>query len=195
MNTKQKIYLWVGITVIAIMGIFPPTPHGYYYEAHYGGFGPNKEEQMKPLGHSFHSGYTSLFTAKASEIALGKLIVQWSVVAVVTGGSIYSFKGKKDNKKQKICLWIGIAVIVLMAIFPPVDKRIISVYSRTNRGLVPDYKTIKYAFFFTAKSQEIEYRILFGQWCIIGAATIGLIYTFRDRKPKGQQTELKYPEE
>ena len=102
------------------------------------------------LFYIFHSGYTFLLTAKTSNIEFGKLIVQWAVAALVTAALIYTHKTKKDNKKQKICLLVGITIIVLMAIFPPADKRIISGYSRRNsRGIVvPDYKTIKFDVYF-----------------------------------------------
>jgi len=100
MNKKQKYCLWIGIVVIVLMGIFPPTRRGYFYKDHYGGFGPNKEERMKPLDYSFHSGYTFLFSAEVSDIGFGKLIVQWAVVAVVTGGLIFTFGDKKDEKSK-----------------------------------------------------------------------------------------------
>ena len=99
------------------------------------------------------------------------MFLQWAVAAVVTGGLIYAFKDKKDNKKQKICLLIGIVVIVLMAIFPP-----------ANKGL---------AFFFTAKSQEIKYAQLLIQCIVVAAITAGLIYALRDKKDKKQKDEQK----
>lgn len=98
MNREQKICLWVGIVVIVLMGIFPPTRRGFIYEAHVGGLRHSKEERIEPLDYSFHLGYTFLLTAEVSDIGFGKLIVQWAVVAVVTGGLIYKFRDKKDKK-------------------------------------------------------------------------------------------------
>ncbi|MHC4572211.1 MAG: hypothetical protein ACYS0C_09090 [Planctomycetota bacterium] len=72
MNDKQKTCLWSGIAVIVLMAIFPPTPHGCYYRALYGGFGPKKEEPPI-VDHIFHCGYTFLFTAETSK-AFDKLI-------------------------------------------------------------------------------------------------------------------------
>lgn len=169
MNDEQKTCLWISIAVIVLMAIFPPTPHGCYYRALYGGFGRDKE--VKPLGHVFHPGYTFLLVTEASNIGLGKLIVQWAVVALITGVLIYKHKGKKDNKRQEICLLIGITIIVLMAIFPPAGK-----------GL---------AFFFAAKSEEIEYAQLLIQCSVVGAITAGLIYTLRDKKDKKQKDKQK----
>jgi glucose uptake protein GlcU len=165
------------MAVILLMAAFPPTQHGTYYRALFGGFGRDKE--VKPLGHVFHPGYTFLLVTEASNIGLGKLIVQWAVVALITGAFIYKYKGKKDNKRQEICLWIGIATIVLMGIFPPVDKP------------VPVGKLIEWSVFFTAKSWEIEYATLFGQWSIVGALTGGLIYAYKDKKRKESGGEEK----
>jgi hypothetical protein len=96
-NRKQKNCLLIGIAIIVLMAIFPPTPEGCYYRPLYGGFGPNKEERMKPLDYTFHCGYTFLFTAKTSEIAFNKLFVQWAVVAVITAGLMYTLRDKKDK--------------------------------------------------------------------------------------------------
>jgi len=159
MNDEQKTCLWIGIAVIVLMAIFPPTRRGAVrYPA--GIRHPGRPQEIlwvKP-------GYTLLFAAKVSEIGFGKLFLQWAVAAVVTAALIYTHKTKKDNKKQKICLLIGIVVIVLMAIFPPAGK-----------GL---------AFFFTAKAEEIEYAQLLIQCSVVSAITAGLFYTLRDKKDK-----------
>ena len=97
MNEKQKFCLWVGIVVIVLMGIFPPTPRGCYYIAHYGGIGG----RPGPIAHSFHSGYTFLFSAKASDIALNKLVIQWGIAGAVTFGLFYIFSDKKPKGQQK----------------------------------------------------------------------------------------------
>ena len=97
MNAKQKICLWVGIAVIVLMGIFPPTPRGYYNITYFSGI----RERPGPIGHKFHSGYTFLFTAEASDIALNKLIIQWGIVGAVTFGLIYTFGDKKPKEEQK----------------------------------------------------------------------------------------------
>ena len=100
MNDRQKICLWLGIAVIVLMGIFPPTPRGWYYRALYGGI--RRENGEPPIvDHIFHCGYTFLFTAKESEISLNKLIIQWGIVGAVTFGLIYTFRDKKAKDEQK----------------------------------------------------------------------------------------------
>jgi len=71
-------------------------------------------------------------------IAISNLLLQWTIVSVITGGLIITFKDKKAkylewcgyreimNKKQKIWIWVGITIIVLMGLFPPwVVKQVI----------------------------------------------------------------------
>ncbi|MBA7671146.1 hypothetical protein ES703_79297 [subsurface metagenome] len=101
MNWKQKICLWVGIVVIVLMGIFPPTRRGYcpavtYWPGLIQPGVPRRPLWVKPV----HYGYTFLFSAEVSDIGFGKLIVQWAVVAVVTGGLIFIFGDKKDRKPK-----------------------------------------------------------------------------------------------
>ena len=83
------------------MVIFPPTRRGYEPAVRYpAGFRyPGRPQEIlwvKPA----HYGYTFLFIAKASEIGFDKLFLQWAVAAVVTGGLIYAFKDKKDQKPK-----------------------------------------------------------------------------------------------
>jgi len=102
MNRKQKILLWVGIVVIVLMGIFPPTRRGYcpavtYWPGLIQPGVPRRPLWVKPA----HYGYTFLFTAEASDIGFGKLIVQWAVVAVITAGLIYILKNRKPQNEKK----------------------------------------------------------------------------------------------
>ena len=100
MNKKQKNCLLIGIAVIVLMAILPPTQRGYCPG------GPIPPGIRPPPGITpqpiyvipAHYGYTFLFTAKVSEIGFGKLFVQWAVVAVITAGLIYTLRNKKDKK-------------------------------------------------------------------------------------------------
>ena len=90
------------------------------------------------------------------------------------------------NWKQKICLWVGIAVIVAMGIFPPVYHH--TVFSWSNG---PTVRPPKYEFLLTATGSAIEYSKLFVQWAIIAVITGGLIYTFKDKKDEKVEDEQK----
>lgn len=70
------------------------------------------------------------------------------------------------SKKQKIILWVGIAVIVLMGLFPPR----ISAYGFRGYGFLLS-NTSDYG------SEKIDFIRLAIQWVIIAIPTIGGIYT------------------
>ena len=86
------------------------------------------------------------------------------------------------NKKQKICLWIWIIVIVLMGLFPPWHTQI------PQRGT---QKPFGYAFISAPPEVELgvystlNIPLLMVQWFLVSVVTGGLIYTFKDKKPKG----------
>ncbi len=174
-NEKQTTCLWIGIAIIVLMGIFPPTKRGYRPAVtYYSGLIQPGEHSRPIFTAPAHYGYTFLFCAEASDIAFNKLIIQWGIAGAVTFGLIYIFEDKKP-KKQKFCLWAGIAAIVLMGIFPPA------------RPGVPKLPLIRgeqahYVFFFSAKASDIAFNKLIIRWGIAGAVTFGLIYTFRDKK-------------
>ena len=71
MSRAQLKILWVGIIIFVLMGLFPP------------------KEFNTPEG-SHADGYGFIFTA--DNIDFSRLFVQWAIVAVVTGGLIYSIK-------------------------------------------------------------------------------------------------------
>jgi len=85
------------------------------------------------------------------------------------------------NKKQKYCILIGIAVIVLMGIFPP------NLHSRTayrvggGRG-ISTY--VAYDFIFTGGPVVLSNLIT--QWVVVSAITGGLIIIFKDKKSKNE---------
>ena len=85
----------------------------------------------------------------------------------VVGWFTNTNKGKKlkDNmsKKQKICLWIGVAAFALMCIFPPAGR----IYVKNTLA-----ETILYV------------SILLIRWVVVIVVTGSLIYILRDKKPK-----------
>jgi hypothetical protein len=186
-SKKQKVYLWVGIVVV-LMGIFPPTQRGYCPAVTYMPGLITPGIPPRPIGYApAHYGYTFLFSAKASDIAFNKLIIQWGIVGAVTFGLIYILRDKKP-KKQNFCLWAGIVVIVLMGIFPPARPGVPKLPLITGK---PAY----YVFLLSTKASDIALNKLVIRWGIAGAVTFSLFYIFRDKSPKSQQKELNHPEE
>ena len=76
-NKKKQIScLWIGISVIVLMGIFPPAL------------------QQHSIYNNRYVKYSFILYANGP-IVLRHLIVQWIVVTAITGGLIYTFR---DNK-------------------------------------------------------------------------------------------------
>ena len=67
MNRTQLIIMWVGIAILVLMGLFPPGTRG---------------------------GYD--FILEARSVSLSRLIIEWSIVIMLTGGLIYSLKIDPD---------------------------------------------------------------------------------------------------
>ncbi len=82
------------------------------------------------------------------------------------------------NCKQKICLWLGICLIVLIGLFPP--------WVRGGTLLTPN--DAGYHFIFTppkVRSMEcsrIDISRLFVQWVMVASITGGLVTTLKDKK-------------
>ena len=89
MNRKQKTFLWIGIAVIVLMGIFPPWI--------------SKVEILNSTNQR-NAGYGCILNPPTTNsptwyvrIDTSRLSVQWVVIAVITSGLILTFKGKKDH--------------------------------------------------------------------------------------------------
>jgi hypothetical protein len=90
MNRKQIICLWIGIVVFITIGFFPPwkwTPgnlflgHGFILDPSFK-YPYNKEKSFSPCD---------------LRIDTTVLYVQWIMVAVITGGLLLTFQGKKKD--------------------------------------------------------------------------------------------------
>jgi hypothetical protein len=98
-------------------------------------------------------------------------------------------RNRAYENKQTIVLWIGLAVILLMGIFPP-WVRTFSVkasYSEKNAGYkfiltppqpVPEESGFGHDFF----GIKLDVCRLCVQWVVVSVVTGGLILTFRDKK-------------
>jgi len=88
MSKTQLKVLWVGIGIFVLMGLFPPRKSVMYITPIGAGF----EEWKKPARYGF------ILTMSTQNIALNNLFIQWAIVAVVTGGLIYTLKDKKKDR-------------------------------------------------------------------------------------------------
>lgn len=79
MNRKQKIVLWIGIGIFALMALFLPLVISI-------------QGVIEQQGY----GFILIPPEKYCHINTSRLYVQWIMVAVVTGGFIVTFKDKKN---------------------------------------------------------------------------------------------------
>lgn len=79
MNKKQKIIMWVGISIFVLMGLFPP----------------NSSSRFGDVSYDF------LLSTDPPDLALAHLTIQWIIVFVLTAGAIYSIKGSKNVSSEK----------------------------------------------------------------------------------------------
>jgi hypothetical protein len=81
------------------------------------------------------------------------------------------------NWKQKTCLWIGVAVIVLMGLFPPWESHYGSLVAYSFTMYPPCGRCF------------VDTSSLCLQWFTVTVVTGGLIVTLADKKPKGQRKQ------
>ncbi len=95
------------------------------------------------------------------------------------------------NRKQKICLWLGIVAIVIIGIFSP------WLYTTTGNGLNSKKNAGYSCILFPPppKGVGLRYGIsldvsrLCVQWVIVAVVTGGLIVTLKDKKQKDKHIE------
>jgi hypothetical protein len=89
MNREQLIAMWLGIAVIVVMGLYCTT--GQYHFI------------LDPMGSIgvCHPELPPIVTSSAIRIDFPLLVVQWAMVAIITGGLIITFADKKDNMNWK----------------------------------------------------------------------------------------------
>ena len=81
MSKTQLKVLWVGIGIFVLMGLFPP------------------HKMLGATGiHSISVGYHFIVSKdQVREIDPVRLCVQWAIVAVITGGLLYTLKDRKKD--------------------------------------------------------------------------------------------------
>lgn len=74
---KRMGVLWLGIFMFVLMGLFPPVEGYKHWRGSYRTF-------------------EFFFNADSKEIAFGKLLVMWFIVAAITIGLVVTFRDKKE---------------------------------------------------------------------------------------------------
>jgi len=104
MNQKQEVALWVGIIIFVLMGLFPPCMSSYSDSAAY-----------------YFTGHCFIFDLYHYRVDVPHLLAGWAMVAVVTGGLIYTVRDKKPRAKvnmqkgfRKITIVLSVLISVLL---------------------------------------------------------------------------------
>ena len=85
MSWIQKTFLWIGIAVIVAMGLFPPWVVG------------QSVLSPKDAGYHFILNPPKARRPEFTGLNTSRLVVQWAMVTVVTGGLLVTFKDKKKG--------------------------------------------------------------------------------------------------
>jgi uncharacterized membrane protein len=85
------------------------------------------------------------------------------------------------NKKQIICLWIGIVIFAFVGLTAQIQHHSYS-YTAWNEGSSGTTGT-------TIGDAIVDISNLLVRWVVILVITSGLIYTFRDKKAKKPKDE------
>jgi hypothetical protein len=90
------------------------------------------------------------------------------------------------NRKQKMCLLVGLALIVLIGFFPPNELRLPELagpWAWWERWTI----LMLHRSLYNVPLRYVRFCRLFGQWSIVVLITSGLICACRDKKPKGER--------
>jgi hypothetical protein len=89
LNVKQLVALWIGITIIALMGIFPPVKK------------TATKPELSPPSYRQVVAYNFLFTESSSEIEYQRLLIQWLITAIIATGLVVTFDEKTERFTSK----------------------------------------------------------------------------------------------
>lgn len=99
------------------------------------------------------------------------------------------------NKRQKITLWIGVIIFVLMGLFPPFSLSKPELNRKANITEQPDFSVPAYGFLFSPPERylradfryvevntRLNFIVLFIQWAIVSILTFAVIKTLPNPK-------------
>lgn len=76
------------------------------------------------------------------------------------------------NQKQKVVLWVAVALFVLMGLFPPWTPRVIHVNAKNPEGYY-DFILLP------SRNGHINTERLFIQWFTLGGASAAVIFALK----------------
>ena len=109
MNKKQLAFLWIGIIVIVLMGLFPPWTVRYTSK-------PRHAFILTPILEANNYDETG-GRFRWIQLNAYALFTQWFIVAVVSAGFIYCVKDKPKDKEMEGGEIMRIIAIILNLVF------------------------------------------------------------------------------
>lgn len=100
LNKKQEKYIWIGLIIFILMGLFPPWIHLYV-------LGLTRMYDYDPpvMGEAIYTciGYGFILTPPADSLCvdLTRLIPQWLILAVITAWVVYLRRNKPPESAKK----------------------------------------------------------------------------------------------
>lgn len=94
LNNKQTIALWIGVAAVVILGLYPPWTNdhparGKKFIGYSAIFSPAAKE---------FPGYGGQYHTTANSIDVTILLVEWVIIAVITGGLIVTLSINDKGK-------------------------------------------------------------------------------------------------
>lgn len=95
MNRKQKICLWIGLSIVAILVVYPP----YCCSLEEMPFSFGHRNILRPL--TFDKIELQVYAKEKFGIDVCRLLLEWLLIGVITTGGIWAFSDKKNKKAYR----------------------------------------------------------------------------------------------
>jgi len=105
MNRKQKIILWIGLSLMAVLAVYPPyNGVGVYFENRKLKVNLGHRNILRPIrGHAevrqidiaFHFWKFGHFN-----LDFQRLLLEWVLIGATTGGGLWAFKDKRKKEPK-----------------------------------------------------------------------------------------------
>mgnify|MGYP000244575914 CR=1 FL=1 len=88
------------------------------------------------------------------------------------------------NKTQLLVMWVGIAIVVLMGIFPPWAEQVTYIDDGVRRCIAGGYHWLWFRHFPSNSELTIYTTRLAIQCLIVALLTAGFVFTFKEKDQK-----------
>lgn len=208
MNGKQKTVLWIGVILVALMGLFPPWfVEGYSYTSNYRLilrygpiFAPPRDEQLRAGLHRYHLDFS-------------RLLAQQLTVVLVAAGLVLALSDRRDgrdldtegaetpvhrsrgartfdlNRAQRLLLVAGLIVMAFMGIVPPWLYRTQYGWTRVAAIYRPIFLPPRTLPYLRGWLPQVDLYRLGVQYTVVVFAVVAGLVLLRRRRPQERESE------